>query len=1439
MRYRLLNKVVAMGMTVFMAVNGMASYVYADGTGQVGTVYGAEETLDVSMNEYSRENNFNENWKFYLGTSSLAQNKNFDDSSWESVSLPHDFSIAQNFTTNGEAESGFLPGGTGWYRKHFVMSSQNEGKHILLSFDGVYADAYVYVNDQYVGEHHYGYTNFAFDITEYLTMDGITENVIAVKAVNNLPTSRWYSGSGIYRDVTLIVTDDVHVDYNGTKVTTPDIESGTGTVNIAVDVKNEGAESVTAQVTNTVYQKGQDTALAVVAKDVEIPANGMVTVESTETVEDPQLWSIENPNLYTVHTSVSVGGVETDSYDTTFGFRYFSFDSQGFHLNGENVKLNGVCMHHDQGALGSAAYYDAMYRQLSIMKDMGCNAIRTSHNPADEDFIKICSELGLVVIEEAFDGLVDVKNSNTNDFSNYFEVNLDAANNIYGGNSSMTWSEYAIKSMVKRDRNEPAIIAWSMGNEIQEGTNWAQVSRYAAIIEKLIGYVQELDTTRPTTSGDNNRGGSNDLVNVINTITNNGGIAGFNYANDVNLLDSLLKNYGGSKGVIIASETSSAVNSRGIYMGQAQDVNNNGTDRKYHLTSYDTSCVSWGLTAHESLYNTYQLDGVAGEFVWTGFDYIGEPTPWNGTTKGEIKGSGATPNSSYFGIVETTGFEKDSYYLYRSQWNKSETTLHLVTAWDSDNMVNTSGKTPVWVYSNAPIVKLYRDDTLVGTATREAHTSPAGHTYYTYTTESANTNICTTSSGTRSEGLYAIFNVAYQAGTLSARAFESDGETEITLTGNCGRHTVTTPGTVSKLVISQNKETMPADGSSLAYITVDVTDANGNLDTTATNEINFTLEGNGEIVGVDNGDQATVNKYQQRSVLTSSTSAKIKAYAGKALVIVRSAKDAGSMTVQISSDNLEGGSVVITTTNNNVVEKEGLRSYTLVRDYSVFAGTAPELLTTAKGNMSDGTTITGTVSWNDINGDIYNTVGDYTVNGTISFSGYEEIPVVAKLHVISDVIAVKNVATATAQGTVPTLPDVVSGVMPDGTISGEFHVSWEDVTAEQFAELGQIVTVRGTAAILGDKTLPVTCSVRVAEVISTESYNVAPQASLSQDIPTDMQSDNLSSINNEVLKPGDNTSERWTNWNNRNTSAEATLTFTWATAQILSSVNLYYYYDGSCKYPDNIEFFYSYDGVDYKPIAATSEMMEEYYLGASYRYTFDSVINPISVQIKFTQKNGTSNGYCVGLTEAEMMTFAGAIEYEDSAVLNSITVDGNVIEGFGGDTYEYTATGSDVLAASDSNVGITILPVYNDVVRILTVSEDGSQSHTYAVTLQKVVLSEPSVTVSASAAASNTIKLTGRFEDYENINDYYEVTAHGLVYMQKSKLGSRNLTVNTAGRTKVSFKSYQADGSFSYTMKPSSVSSYYTVRAFLEYKDAMGVVHYIYSKPLVVNYNGL
>lgn len=493
-----------------------------------GTTFTQEEEIALSGLGSERSTLFNDGWKFSLSDPSGAESTSFNDGSWDAVTLPHDFSISQNFTTSGEAESGFLPGGTGWYRKSFTVPSGCDGKSVILSFDGVYQNAYVYVNGKQVGENHYGYTSFAFDISKYLVCDGLTDNVIAVKVVNKLPSSRWYSGSGIYRDVKLIVADQIHVSQNGTQITTPDIENGVGTVSAKVKVANSGTSSANITVRNTVYDKKDQKVSESAETTLTVEAGSSAEASTNNVVTNPSLWSLDDPTQYYVRTEILSGGNVIDTYDTAFGFRWYKFTKNtGFSLNGKNVKLNGVCMHHDQGALGSAAYYDAMYRQLSILKDMGVNLIRATHNPYDEDFIDICDELGILVIEEAFDGWELAKNGNSNDFSVYFNKTLTGDNEILDGDTSMTWAEFAIKSMVKRDRNDPSVILWSLGNEIDEGCS-GSTANYPTIAENLINWIKEVDTQHPATLGSNRKTTIGNIAGAMAKVVASGGIAGYN-----------------------------------------------------------------------------------------------------------------------------------------------------------------------------------------------------------------------------------------------------------------------------------------------------------------------------------------------------------------------------------------------------------------------------------------------------------------------------------------------------------------------------------------------------------------------------------------------------------------------------------------------------------------------------------------------------------------------------------------------------------------------------------------------------------------------------------------------------------------------------------------------------------------------------------------------
>lgn len=1290
-----------------------------------GTTFTQEEEIALSGLGSERSTLFNDGWKFSLSDPSGAESTSFNDGSWDAVTLPHDFSISQNFTTSGEAESGFLPGGTGWYRKSFTVPSGCDGKSVILSFDGVYQNAYVYVNGKQVGENHYGYTSFAFDISKYLVCDGLTDNVIAVKVVNKLPSSRWYSGSGIYRDVKLIVADQIHVIQNGTQITTPDIENGVGTVSAKVKVANSGTSSANITVRNTVYDKKGQKVSESAETTLTVEAGSSAEASTNNVVTNPSLWSLDDPTQYYVRTEILSGGNVIDTYDTAFGFRWYKFTKNtGFSLNGKNVKLNGVCMHHDQGALGSAAYYDAMYRQLSILKDMGVNLIRATHNPYDEDFIDICDELGILVIEEAFDGWELAKNGNSNDFSVYFNKTLTGDNEILDGDTSMTWAEFAIKSMVKRDRNDPSVILWSLGNEIDEGCS-GSTANYPTIAENLINWIKEVDTQHPATLGSNRKTTSGNIAGAMAKVVASGGIAGYNYASSSDL--DRLADYNG--GVILASETSSATNSRGIYVSTA---NNQNVDGKLHLTSYDTSKVGWGKTAHDSIWDTVTKDKVAGECVWTGFDYIGEPTPWNGTGTGSSNGN-PYPNSSYFGIVETTGFPKDTYYLYRSQWKQDDTTLHLVTAWDSDNMINKSGMTPVWVYSNAAKVELYRNGKKVGTATRTVHTTDAGHKYYTYTTQSADNSVCTTTSGANSESLYSVFNVAYEKGTISAKAYDESGKE---ITDFEGTASVSTPDAPAKLVVSKDKESITADGSSLSYISVDVTDANGNPDTTATNNIRFTLTGDGEIVGVDNGDQATVSKYQQASVLTGTTSANINAYAGKALVIVRSTNKAGNFTVKAESDSLTGGEAVVTTSSASDNNSNAMTSYRMAKHlYAPVGSSNVELPANATASYADGTTKTCKITWKSYDKAALKTVGSFRIEGSFT-DGTDTVEVSITAHIYGKIKGAENYSCITKPNTLPELPKTAMTYYADGSPFEAREVTWnlDGITEDTFKNIGDIITINGSVTAFGE-TYPITASVRVAEPVIDKYDNVATAAlHLTDNGP---YNDTLAAINDGNRSDNGYSDSRWSTWDKKDDSTheDAVITMDWATAIATNQINLFYFYQpndhAQSKLPTTVKFEYTLNSgyengeivsngwQEITPAGEPEEINDPslHKWTKGYTYKFAETINPIAIRITFSY-----TGF-IGLNEAEVMTPTTTYRTNTSAELSGIKIGNTNLTLGSDDRYEIDESSFDGLSFTNpENASVTVIPVSNREIKIVSVAEDGKSRRTYSVVLKNVPL---------------------------------------------------------------------------------------------------------------------
>ena len=863
-------------------------------------------TLFLISSVFSEPNrkkiDLNDNWTFQLNGGET-----------KTLNIPHDYSIIQNFDSSLEGESGFLPGGNAVYTKTFTLDYEGKNLNTFLYFYGVYKDAYIKINNVDIGENHYGYNSFCFNITNYIKTDGKSINTLEVKVEHELFSSRWYSGSGLFRGVFLQVLDPLHFAIDGLKVTTPDIAKGVGSIEVTTQIVNNADSDNTFQLNiNVLDMSGEVLANIVTAKN-QISKNSIKDFKNKLYITNPNLWNAENPYLYKVEVQMINDDDEVLDYDETkFGFRYFSFDNtKGFVINGVPTKLKGVCLHHDYGALGAIDNYDAFYKRLIQLKDMGINSIRTSHNIAHKVWLTLCDELGFYVIEEFFDGWKVAKNYNTNDFSKYFSVVISDTNEILGKESGMTWSEFAVSVTVKRDKNHPCIIMWSIGNEIP-GIDASS----ADLGKSLITVAKKIDTTRAFTRADDSfRSTTQYQINLNKAIVNEWGMIGYNYA-----AQSYLKTGSDLYGSIYLSESASALNSRGVY----SNIQNGGTyqvhDGHYHLTSYDVSYASWSSTANYALWETLCLDYVAGSFVWTGYDYIGEPTPWNGITPGSQTGEGPIPNTAYFGIIDTCNYPKDTYYLYRALYNLNAYTLHIVNAWDKNNICYSDTqktKTPVHVYTNVQKFDVYRSDysDAICSGTKQEVTTTAGYKYYVYSVESHNTNLCEvveSSSSDPGTQFFARFNILFDENTaLYLKGYDDKGEV-IDDDKVGGVHYIATPNTNSlKLKVNVDKTVLKNDGVSLAYVEVSIVDDKDILDSVWEDTVTFNLDSSdyGKILGVDNGDQATVDKFQEESVLIREDYAFIKAYRGKALAIVSSKNKEGVFKVTVSAGDL--GSVEV------------------------------------------------------------------------------------------------------------------------------------------------------------------------------------------------------------------------------------------------------------------------------------------------------------------------------------------------------------------------------------------------------------------------------------------------------------------------------------------------------------------------------------------------
>jgi beta-galactosidase len=807
--------------------------------------------------EGARRIDLNDGWRFHKGEAAGAEQPAFDDSAWKPLHLPHDWAIDGPFDPALNPHTGALPiSGTGWYRKAFVLSEAAKGRVFTVVFDGAMSNARVWINGHELGNRPYGYSSFAFDLTPFLKY-GTAANLLAVRLTPEDRSSRWYPGAGIYRHVWLDVTDPIHVPTWGTFVTTPEVSADRATVTVRTEVSAPPTETREIVVESSVTD-GAGTVVARAASRAALD-KGRQVVTTTLAVAKPRLWDIEHPHLYTLVSEVRAGTRVVDRHETPFGIRSIVFDKQrGFLLNGRAVKLQGVCDHHDLGALGAAVNKRAVERQLQILKGAGVNALRTSHNPPAPEVLDACDRLGIVVMDEIFDMWRQPKVANG--YSKYYDE----------------WSERDVRDFVRRDRNHPSVIMWSIGNEIPEQNSpngWEEARRLTTMFH-------EEDPTRPTTSAFNSPEAA-----IKNRLAENVDIPGINYRPW--LYARTLQEHPGW--ILVGSETASCVSSRGVFHLPLEKYQ---THPSLQLTGYDLIAPRWAYCPEAEFLYQERMPQVLGEFVWTGFDYIGEPTPY--FNEGATVATDWPARSSYFGFVDLAGFPKDRYYLYQSEWTKTPM-VHVLPHW---NWAGHEGEAiPVMAYTNADEVELFLNGKSLGRKKKGAEPVelPVGRNVASGV---GATDPQLIRGGTMSSRWRLAWQVPYAAGSIKAVAFKDGRQVAV--------DEVKTAGAPARVRLVPDRTSIQADGDDLSFVTVRVEDAGGNLCPLSDSLVRFAVTGAGTIEAVDNGNAASVEPFR---------AAERKAFAGLALLIVRSkAGQPGVVHVSATSAGLASGEANLVTT---------------------------------------------------------------------------------------------------------------------------------------------------------------------------------------------------------------------------------------------------------------------------------------------------------------------------------------------------------------------------------------------------------------------------------------------------------------------------------------------------------------------------------------------
>ncbi|MFC0603090.1 DUF4982 domain-containing protein [Winogradskyella pulchriflava] len=774
-------------------------------------------------------------WKFNKGQHPNATKIAFDDSKWEDVTVPHDWAIYGPFdkeidkqivaiTQNGEniatektGRTGALPYiGEGWYRNEFTIENFDDNKKVLLLFEGAMSEPEVFLNGEKVGEWKYGYSYFYFDVSAYI--NGKAKNTLAVKLTNVGKSSRWYPGAGLYRNVSVIVKNKESFEQWSTFITTPSITLDKAEVNIKTKASEKNLKLVTE-----IYDVDGN---KVTSNETKAHTNN--AFEQHIEVSKPQLWSPESPYLYTAILKLYHGNVLKDEITQRFGIRSIDYSPDtGFSLNGKTRKFKGVCLHHDLGPIGTAVNTSALRRQLKILKDMGCDAIRSAHNMPSLEQLELCDEMGFMFLAESFDEWKKPKVENG--YNRFFDA----------------YAEKDIVNLVRATRNHPSIVMWSSGNEVPDQWGSEGVKR----AKWLQDIFHREDPTRPVTVG----------MDQVKAVMESGfgavmDVPGLNYR--VHLYEEAYQHF--PQGFLLGSETASTVSSRGIYKFPVE-IASMKTYPDFQSSSYDLEYCSWSNLPDDDFVLQDDKPWVIGEFVWTGFDYLGEPTPYDE----------AWPSrSSYFGINDLAGLPKDRYYLYRSRWNTEDETLHILPHWNWEGREGET--TPVFVYTSYNSAELFLNGKSLGIQKKSKKTK---------------------------QNRYRLMwmDVEYEPGTLKVVALDEKGNP-------VAEKEVKTAGKPYKLVLESDVKTIKANGEDLAFVTVSVVDKNGIPCPTATNQLNFKVEGNGTFRAACNGDATSLEPFHLPTM---------QLFSGKLVVLVQSTEEAGDITLIVTGDHLEKGEVLI------------------------------------------------------------------------------------------------------------------------------------------------------------------------------------------------------------------------------------------------------------------------------------------------------------------------------------------------------------------------------------------------------------------------------------------------------------------------------------------------------------------------------------------------